>query len=145
MPNFNSANKGIWFYFDPTNEKLGGVCLRELSTDENNRIEQMTVRHRKKVMRGVLIDDSVTDEKLASKLRWDFCITDWREIILDGQTLDCTADNKVKIMNVTDFVKHVVDSLERLVQTNRTLDEARAKNLKSSSSGKLKSRSVKTA
>jgi len=128
MPNFNSANEGTWFYFDPANEKLGGVCLRELSTDENNRIEQMTVRHRKKVMRGVLIDDSITDEKLASKLRWDFCITDWKEIILDGQTLDCTSENKVKMMNVTDFVKHVVDSLERLVETNRTLDEARAKN-----------------
>ena len=145
MPNFNSANKGTWFYFDPANEKLGGVCLRELSTEENNRIEQMTVKHRKKVMRGVLVDDVTTDERLASKLRWDFCITDWNEIMLDGQQLECISESKAKMMNVVDFVKHVVDSLEKLIETNRTLDEARAKNLKTSSSGKLKSHLVKTA
>jgi len=134
MPNFDSTNQGTWFYFDPTNEKLGGTCLRELTPDEFNRIERLTVKKRKKIKRGVAYDDIETDERLASKLRWDFCITDWKEVNLDGQGLECTTENKVKMMKVTDFVKHVVDSLETLVETNKALEEARVKNLSPSSS-----------
>jgi len=69
-------------------------------------------------------------------MRWDFCITDWKEVALDGQQLECISENKVKMMNVIDFVKHVVESLEKLVETNKTLEEARVKNLPSSSNGK---------
>jgi len=136
MPNFDSSNVGTWFCFDPANERLGGVCLRELTTDESEKIERMTVKKRKKFRRGIAYDDSETNEKLASKLRWDFCITDWKEVNLDGKSLDCTVENKVKMMNVIDFVKHVVESLEKLVDTNKTLEEARVKNLPSSSDGK---------
>jgi len=134
MPNFDSTNQGTWFYFDPTNEKLGGTCLRELTTDEFNRIERLTVKKRKKIKRGIPYDDIETDERLASKLRWDFCITNWKEVNLDSQELECTTENKIKMMKVTDFVKHVVDSLEILVETNRSLEEARAKNLPITSS-----------
>ena len=136
MPNFDSTNIGTWFYFDPTNEKLGGVCLRELTTSESEKIERITVKKRKKFRRGQVYDDTETNEKLASKMRWDFCITDWKEVELDGQQLECNIEKKVKMMNVIDFVKHVVDSLEKLVDTNKTLEEARVKNLPSSSSGK---------
>lgn len=138
MPNFNSANEGTWFYFSPDNEKFGGVCLRELTIDESNRITQLTVKHKKRVMQGVLVDDTKTDEKRASKLRWDFCITDWKEVILDGQTLECNADNKVRMMKVIDFVKHVVVSLNDLVDMNKSLEESRLKNLPSSSNGSVK-------
>ena len=144
MPNFDSANIGTWFYFDPANEKLGGVCLRELTTSESEKIERLTVKKRKKFRRGQVYDDTDIDEKLASKMRWDFCITDWKEVNLDGKSLDCTIENKVKMMNVIDFVKHVVDSLENLVDTNKTLDEARVKNLPPSSSGKTGQLAAKT-
>lgn len=129
MPEFSSTNQGTWFFYDPNNEDLGGVCLRELTLDEAERIEKLTIKRRKKFKRGVAYDDIQTDKKLASKMRWDFCITDWKETSLDGRELECTAENKVKMMKVTDFVKHVVDSLEVLVEANATLDEARAKNL----------------
>lgn len=135
MPQFSSENVGTWFYFVPDNEELGGVCLRELNMEENRRIERMTVKHRKKIKRGVAFDDPEVDEKLASKMRWDFCITAWKEVELDGQPLECNAENKVKMMNVIDFVKHVVGSLEKLVETNKTFEEARLKNLPSSSNG----------
>jgi len=134
MPNFNSENPGTWFYFNPDDELQGGVCLRELSSDENRRIAKLTERHKKKFMRGTLVDDVKVDEELASKLRWHFCITDWKEVSLDGQKLECTNDNKVRMMKVIDFVKHVVDSLETLTEMNRSLEEARAKNLPSGSS-----------
>ncbi len=135
MPEFSSANEGTWFYFDSGNEALGGVCLRELSTDENLRIEQMTVKKRKKVKRGVVYDDPDVNDKLASKMRWDFCITGWKEVALDGQQLECNVENKVKMMKVIDFVKHVVTSLDKLVDSNKSLEEARVKNLPPSSNG----------
>ena len=143
MPNFSSKNEGVWFFFDTDNESLGGVCLRELNPDEYNRIEKITVKHRKRIMRGVLVDDAQTDDKLASRLRWDYCITAWNNISLDGQVLECTTDNKVKMMNVSDFVKHVADSLGELVETNQSLQEARVKNSESSSNDSSKSRTVK--
>ena len=143
MPEFSSKNEGTWFYFDPDHEELGGVCLRELTTDEYERIEKLTVKHRKKFKRGIAFDDIETDEKLASKLRWDWCIVDWKEVSLDGIVLECTTDNKVNMMKVLDFIKHVANSIEELTETNKSLEEARLKNSGSSSSDKLKSRTAK--
>ena len=145
MSNFKSQNPGTWFYYDPDNESQGGVCLRELSTDEFDRIEQMTVKVRKKFKRGIPYDDKVVDEKLASKLRWDFCIVDWKKTYLDGQELECTTENKVKMMKVIDFVKHVVDSLNDLVDTNKSLEETRLKNSESSSNGSSENPTVMSA
>ena len=135
MPNFKSENPGTWFYYNPDDESQGGVCLRELSTDEYERIERLTVKTKKKVIRGVAVDDKKVDERLASKLRWDFCIVDWSKTILDDQELECNSENKVKMMKVIDFVKHVVDSLNELVDANKSLEEARVKNSGSSSNG----------
>jgi len=136
MPSFSSDNAGTWFYFDPANEALGGVCLRVLSGEEFRRIERMTVKKRRRVKRGVAFDDPQVDEKLASKMRWDYCITDWKQVEIDGQSAKCTAESKVKLMNKSpDFVGFINDSLEVLVETNKTLDEARVKNLPSSLSG----------
>lgn len=145
MPDFSSKNEGTWFYFDPDREELGGVCLRELSTDEHERIEKLTVKHRKKFKRGIAYDDIETDDKLASKLRWDWCITDWKEVSLDGIALECTADNKVKMMKIIDFVKHVANSIEMLTEINKSLEEARAKNSGSSSEDSSKNRTAKSA
>lgn len=145
MPNFSSKNPGTWFYFDPDNEALGGVCLRELSSDEFEKIQRLTVKTKKKVKRGVVMEDKQVDEKLASKMRWDYCIVDWKEVSLDGQLLECNTENKVKMMKVIDFVKHVVDSLNILVDENKSIQEAALKNSQSSSDGSLKSPTVTTA
>jgi len=145
MPNFKSENLGIWFYFNSDDESKGGVRLRELSTDEYDRIERLTVKTKKKVIRGVPVDDKKEDSKLASRLRWDYCITDWKEVYLDGKLLDCDTENKVKMMKVIDFVKFVVDSLNELVDVNRSLEEVQLKNSGSSSNGSSESPTATTA
>lgn len=143
MRNFKSANPGTWFYYDPDNEDQGGVCLRELSTVEYERIERITVKTKKKFKHGVPYDDVQTDDHLAFKLRWDFCIVDWSKTCLDSQELDCDSDNKVKMMKVVDFVKFVANSLDELVDSNKSIEEARPKNLGTSSNGSSKSQTVK--
>ena len=143
MPKFSSENEGTWFWFDEDNQDAGGVRLRELSTKEHQRIERTTVKHRKKFSHGAAYDDLEVDEKLASRMRWDYTIVDWKEIELDGVKLECTKENKVKMMNVTDFVKFFVDSMEVLVETNKPLEEARLKNSGSSSSGNAENQTAK--
>jgi len=137
MLDLNSENVGTWFYFDPDNHDVGGVCLRELSTEENARIERLTVTVKRKFKRGAWIEDKTTDEKLAAKLRWDFCIVDWKEVSIDGQVVECTTENKVRAMKIIDFVKIIVDDLEELTETNAALEEARAKNSGASSNGNV--------
>lgn len=138
MPNFSCDNVGTWFHFDPANETLGGVCLKTITPEELRRIEQMTVRHRKKIKRGIAYDDPEVNEKLADELRWDFCIVGWKEISIGGQPAECTKENKLKLMNGSeDFRKFIGSSLETLNETNRTLEEARAKNLEISSNGSV--------
>lgn len=145
MADFKSENPGTWFFYNPDDESRGGVCLRELSTDEHDKIERITVKTRKKFRRGVAYDDVQTDEKLARKMQFDFCIVDWSKTNLDSQELECNIENKVKMMKVIDFVKHVADSLNELTETNKSLEEARAKNSESSSNGISTSPTAKTA
>lgn len=145
MPNFKSSNEGTWFYFDETNLKTGGVCLRELTGEELDRIERITVKHKRKPVRGVMIDVPEEDTKTSFRLTWDYCIVDWDNIQIDGQDAECNAENKVKLMNCPDFAKFVGSCISDLVEANKTIEEARVKNLKSSSSGKQKSQNAKSA
>ena len=143
MPNFDSSNQGEWFYFDDNRLEIGGVCLRELSVEEASRINRITVKPRKKVMGGIVVDDPKVDDETGSRMTWDYCITDWKEVYLDGKKLDCTTDSKVKMMKVNDFAKFVLNCLRELNENNKAINKALEKNLENSSSGKMKNPNVK--
>ncbi len=128
MVDFSSKNEGMWFFFDKDDQDKGGVCLRELTPDQIEQIERITVKTKKKFKRGVAYDDITTDEKLANKLRWDYVIFDWQGVSLDGVVLECNRDNKTKIMKVGNFIKFVADSIEALTEQNGAIEEARLKN-----------------
>ena len=143
MPDFSSKNEGRWFYFDDVDPNLGGVCLRELSTAEAANIEKTTVKIKRKPLRGNMMEVRDENTQLASKLTWDYCITDWKNVQLDSNNMECNAENKSKMMRCTDFAKFIGDCVEELVEINKTLTEARLKNSGTSSSGKLKNQIVK--
>ena len=128
MINFSSKNDGTWCYYNEDDHDQGGVCLRELSTDRYEQIERITVKTKKAFKRGIAYNDVKTDEKLANKLRWDYCIVDWKSTGLDGVELECTKDNKVKMMKVNSFIKFVADEIEKLSEMNIEIEEARLKN-----------------
>lgn len=137
MPFFDIESKGQWFYFDPTNEALGGVCLRAPTAEETEKIERITVDKKKKFKRGVWREDIVTNTKLATRMMWDFCIVDWKQIVLvkDAPPADCTSENKVKAVKNWEFLRFCNDHLDELMEADTALEEARAKNSESSSSG----------
>ena len=134
MVDFSSKNDGTWFYFDKDDHDKGGVSLRELSADQMEQIERITVKTKKKFKRGVAYDDVKTDEKLANKLRWDYCIVEWAGVSLDSQELECNRDNKTKMMKVHNFIAFVADSIEALTEQDGAIEEARLKNSGNTSS-----------
>jgi len=135
MIDFSSKNEGKWFFFNDDKQEDGGVCLREMGVEEIRRIEKITVKHKRKPRAGHMQETTDVDEKTASHMTWDYCITDWKGVGLDGKEMECNGANKQVMMKVTDFCKFVTDAIEELVSVNDTLEEARSKNSVSSSSG----------
>jgi len=137
MPFFDIKSKNEWCYFDSAKEALGGVCLRVPTAEETERIEKLTVAVKKKFKRGVWREDKTTNTELASKLMWDFCIVDWKEVVLDKDAppAECTSENKVRAVKNWEFLRFVNDKLDELMEADTAIEEARAKNLKDSSDG----------
>lgn len=145
MINFNSKNEGTWFYFDEANHSLGSICLRVLSGDEYEKIQKITVKRHKKFKRGIAYDEEIVNEKLASKMRWDYCIVDWQNIAIDNQPVECTSENKQRLVKITNFISFVADCLEKLAESNKEVEEARLKNLETTSGGSIEATPAKPA
>lgn len=124
MANFNPENTGTWFYFDDSDESQGGVCVRTLSSEESVRIDKLTVTTKDKFKSGNHYVKTEVNEKLSSRLMWDYVITDWSSVVVDGKDLECDADNKIKLMNDPNFMNFIVKSLETLqdnIESGRNL------------------------
>ena len=98
--------KGTWFYFDEENEDEGGVCIRLISNDELDRI---IIFYK---LTG--IEKPIVKKKI-EELIWDYVITDWKNVLVSGTEVDCTKENKVKLMKDPDFANFIVKSLEILL------------------------------
>ena len=136
MPDFSTKNEGTWFHFDDDDHANGGVCLRELSTSEQSRIEKITTKTKRKIVAGSMQMIPEVDEKMRMRMTWDYCIVEWAEVMLDGVVVECTTENKVQLMESLDFAKFVLAALSEIVETNETLEADQSKNSVTSSSGK---------
>jgi len=139
MARFNSSDGGTWYYFDPTNEVLGGVCLRLPTEEEYSAINKVTlISRKKKAIRGVLYEDVKYDEAKQAKLRWRAMIVDWKNVCLDDSPpLDCTDENKDKMMQVSSFKVWIGSKIEKLIEETEELKEALVKNSKDTSDGSV--------
>lgn len=140
MARFEDNTKGTWFYLDEDNHEAGRICLRELTIDEIEEIERKTVKHEMKVVRGIAYDDSKINEKRARKLRMEKAIVDWENIYIgnDAELAECNDVNKVRIMKKVDFVKTLGPILDKLNESNKALEEAKAKNVGNLADGNVK-------
>ncbi len=135
---FQDEVKGEWFYFIEENPELGGVCLRLPTSAEYDDIRRITVTSGKDVFhRGQRYETEKTNEKLQAKLSLRKFIVDWKEVELNGQSMSCTDENKERMIKVQDFQSFVGECIEKLVDKNRTLEEARVKNESNGSDGNL--------
>ena len=143
MADFSSKKQGTWFFFDMDNESLGGIQIRLLSPVEEERIERLTVKKKQKPVRGMMMETRTVDEKMKNRLTYDEWIVDWKNISRDGKSVSCNIENKMSMMEITDFARFVVDGVLSLSETNETIEKAKVKNLESSSDGKKQSPSAK--
>ena len=75
------------------------------------------------------------DEQLRSELLWDFMIVDWLIYDGKGKPIQCTKENKVKLMmGSVDFAVFVGECIERLTDGERKRAEDQEKNLGNTSS-----------
>lgn len=138
MAQFKSENVGTWYYFDPTDEAAGGVCLRLPTEEEYRHIDKVTIiSKKKKVVKGVLYDDIKRDEAKNRKLQWRVMIADWKVVHLDDQPLECTDENKDKMRKVNTFKIWLGGKIDNLLEEAADLKEALAKNSETSSSGSV--------
>lgn len=127
---FDLDNRGTWFFFDPAQEELGGVCLRICAGDDIVAIEKQAVKPKVEYKRGGRFSFKETNEPLYNRLLWDFCIVDWKEVSVDGESVECTRDNKIKLMmKSVDFATFVGDCLDDLTAAKKQIDKDAEKNL----------------
>ncbi len=114
---FSSENEGTWFYFDEDNHDEGRVKIRACPPKETKRIQKLTTSTKKKFKFGQYHEIVSTDESLNDRLYYDYIIEDWENVFYDGEELECTTENKIKIMNVNfSFSYFVGKCLEELIE-----------------------------
>ena len=91
----------------------------------------------------MMMETRTVDEKMKNRLTYDAWIVDWKNISRDGKSVSCNIENKMSMMEITDFARFVVDGVLSLSETNETIEKAKVKNLESSSDGKKQSPSAK--
>ena len=109
-------NPGKWFFFDPTDE-TAGVCLRVAPSAVFRKISAKAEKKGK------------TDQEIFDKELWDYCITGWKGIEdADGQEIECTTENKVRLMGgAPDFAIFVSEKLAE-IRENKLNDRDLEKN-----------------
>ena len=136
MINFETKVSGTWFYFDENNHDLGGICLRLPTSAEYEDIRDLTVKPGKPdYHHGQRYETEKTNERLSRKLSLRKFIVDWKGVSLDGAEVECTNENKEKLVKVNDFQLFLGECIEKMVEGNKTIEEARVKNSESSLNG----------
>lgn len=109
MKNLNPARR---YFFDEEKEEDGWVELRSLPISKTREIDEKTIITKEKIKRGQVIKDQVIKHQLRDKLTWDYVIADWLVYQPDGSTIECNAENKVKLMSESpDFAMFVAEKL----------------------------------
>jgi hypothetical protein len=133
MINFENNGEGKWFQVEPGTDECGSFKFRTVSVEEYEKIEKITVRTKKKVKRGIAYDDVTIDERLAAKMRWDYIIMDWKNVLIEGKVAKCDAANKALIVKYDNFIKFALVCIEELNDENKAIEEAKLKNSEKSS------------
>lgn len=126
---FNTKNEGKWFYFNEEKKEDGGVCLRALTLGEAKNISKACSKKETKfVKKDVYQWQNIDDEKYNTML-YDYCIVDWKNVVVDGKELECTKENKLLLVNNSnDFCQFVLKHLETLSEELAVDEENRVKN-----------------
>ena len=123
-------NPGAWFYFDEANPTSGRICLRVLNAAKRQEIAKATEKRRVEYKQGTRFEFMEVDEDKRTSLMWDYCIIGWENLTEDdGTPIECTTENKIKLMmeNIG-FASFVGSCLSRINDSIDMIKDATSKN-----------------
>lgn len=126
----SNLNPGSWFSFNENDPESGSICVRTINDAERNKIRKATRKKRVEYKRGQRFEVEDFDDDAFTKMLWDYCIVDWKDLEDDdGNPIECTVDNKLKLIRehvgfqlfVSNCIEKVTEEIEdhlRLVEKN---------------------------
>lgn len=151
MPfDINDLNPGEWFEYPGDTNPPERIKLRFPDNTKLKEINKQTVKteveHVQPRKKSGKIDgrrpmqrieyEVVTDEQLRERLLIDYVIVDWEIRTPAGEAIECTTDNKMKMMfGSVEFNNFVNDCLETLKSEAEKESEDREQNLLNMQSG----------
>lgn len=129
--NLDDLNPAAWFDHPTEN---GRIQVRALSVEELQKINKKTTRTKIEYRRGQRFEVEIVDQEENQNLTWDYCITDWENILdQDENPMPCTLENKKLLMRkAPKFAGWVTDCLNQLGEDNSQRQEEAEKNSLSS-------------
>ncbi len=120
---FNPKNdKGTWFYFNEEDESQGGICLRVMPEQKRLEINKRINSPKTKIKKGVSYVEENINLKLMIGLLLDYHILDWSNIVVDGEEVECTYENKSMLNNDPAFSHFVDAKVEKLQEKIEALN-----------------------
>lgn len=128
---------GEFAYLEPE-DGAGSVCLRivDPETIENihsqtrKRVKEFVHNPKTRAMERVEYDEQTpAQKKKENEMVWDHAIQDWKGILdKDGNEIPCTLENKLKLMNVSQFARFVGRCMQIISGSNDRAAEEKVKN-----------------
>jgi hypothetical protein len=114
-------NPGVWFAFNDDDPETGRICIRVINGEKQQELRKRTVKKRIEYKHGQRFEYEDRDDEAYSRLLWDYVIMDWERLENDdGTSIECTAENKNKLMmaNVRfgQFVGSCVEKVNALME-----------------------------
>ena len=111
--------EGTWFYFNDDAED-GGVCIKRPNLKEQRAIDKATITKKSQIVTGdgsppTRLEWIEVNEELRQEMQWDTSIVDWSKVDDGSGELECTKENKIRMMNESvSFLKAVGKALSAL-------------------------------
>jgi CRISPR/Cas system-associated protein Cas7 (RAMP superfamily) len=115
-------NPGVWFKFDEKDPESGEICIRPVNASKRREMLKKCIKDCVEYKKGQRFEYQETNDDLYSELLWDYVITDWRSLEDDeDKPIECTKENKVKLMLENIGFAHFVGSCMEIV--NEDIEE----------------------
>jgi hypothetical protein len=109
-------NPGAWFNFDDNDPDTGKILIRVMTSGKLAEVRDKTMQTKVEYKNNQRFEFQDPDYDARDLIIWDYCIVDWVDLVDDdGTQIECTTDNKIKLMNEhVNFSLFVESCLDKL-------------------------------
>lgn len=128
--NMKDLNPGAWFNFDDEDSATGKILIRVLNSERLAEIRNKTIKTNVEYRGDKRFEFQDIDHSARDRIIWDYCIVDWTDLVDDDEIpIECTTDNKIKLMNEhIGFSLFVESCLDKLNAQSEKMSEYSEKN-----------------